>query len=352
MTSANSDSLVLITGASGYLGYRAVVNALEAGYHVRAAIRSQAKADVVLNAPSVKALSPGSKLDFIFVPDILADGAYDEAVKGVKYVIHIASPVARPSEDPERDIIEPAVKGTTGILKSAAKSPSVKRIVITSSIIAVIPWNEFIMVESDQVFTADDTVPDEHGPFVHYFQVYGASKANALNATKRFMETERPGFDVQNIMPSFFIGKNELTTDAADILNNTSGVAFGPVLGKKSDSANPGAQSHVDDVAKVHVLALNPKVEGGQNFGMRSNGVAGSPWDDSIEIVKKRFPEAVKDGRLPLGGKQPSKRLLYDTSRTEKILGIKFRTYEDQVVSVAEHYLDLLEKAGGNAEDK
>ncbi len=84
-------------------------------------------------------LAPGSRLQFTFVPDILADGAYDEAVKDVKYIIHIASPIAKETEDYERDVIQPAVKGTTNILKSALKAPTVKRIVITSSILAVIP---------------------------------------------------------------------------------------------------------------------------------------------------------------------------------------------------------------------
>lgn len=151
-------------------------------------------------------------------------------------------------------------------------------------------------------------------------------------------------------MPSCFIGKNELITDAKDILSGTNGVAFAPVLGKKSDFANPGAMSDVDDVARVHVLALDSKVKGGQNFRMISGGVAGNKWADSIEIVKKRFPEAVQDGRLPADATQPTKKLLVDTSRTEKVLGIKFRSYEEQVVSVTEHYLELLEKAGGKVE--
>ncbi|KAK3178512.1 hypothetical protein OEA41_000648 [Lepraria neglecta] len=329
--------LVLVTGASGHMGFRAVVNALEAGYHVRAAVRNQAKADVILAAPSIKALASGTKLTFVFVPDIIADGAYDETVKDV-------------TDDYERDAIQPAVKGTTGVLKSALKAPTVKRIVITSSIIAVIPWNDFIVEETDQVFTADDRIPDSYPPIVHHFQAYAAAKARALNATDKFMETEKPHFEVSNIMPSFFIGKNELITDAKYILSGTNNVAFAPVLGRKSDFPNPGAMSHVDDVAKVHVLALDPKIKGNQNFGLMSGGVAGNKWADSIEIVKKHFPEAVKDGHLPADGAQPSKRLLIDTSKTEKILGIKQRSYEDAVVSVAEHYLELLEKAGGKVE--
>lgn len=76
---------------------------------------------------------------------------------------------------------------------------------------------------------------------------------------------------------------------------------------------------HCDDVAKVHVLALNPKVEGNQNFVIMSGGVEGKPLSDSVHIFKKQFPEAV---RLPVSGSQPTKRLGFYTSRTKKALGI------------------------------
>lgn len=178
-----SSNLVLITGASGHMGYRAVIDALEAGYHVRAAVRSSSKADIILAAASTKALAPGKKLEFVFVPDITADEAYDEAVKDVRYIVHTASPIAFESDKYERDLIAPALKGTTGILKSALKTPTVKRIVITSSIIAIMPWNDFIRDESETVFTVDDRISDQHAPFNHYFQAYAASKTNALNAT-------------------------------------------------------------------------------------------------------------------------------------------------------------------------
>lgn len=55
------------------------------------------------------------------------------------YVVHTASPVRFAPEDPVKDILDPAIKGTTGILKSIqAHAPSVKRVVITSSSAAVV----------------------------------------------------------------------------------------------------------------------------------------------------------------------------------------------------------------------
>ena len=77
-----SSDLVLITGGSGLIGIKTIHLALEAGYSVCAAVRSQAKADLILATPTVKTINPGPGLTFVTVPDMLADGAYDEAVKG------------------------------------------------------------------------------------------------------------------------------------------------------------------------------------------------------------------------------------------------------------------------------
>lgn len=61
-------------------------------------------------------------------------GTFDEAVESVEGIAHIASPFHYKVTDPHRDLINPAVNGTIGLLESARKfGKDVKRIVITSS---------------------------------------------------------------------------------------------------------------------------------------------------------------------------------------------------------------------------
>jgi nucleoside-diphosphate-sugar epimerase len=150
-----SSDLIFLTGGSGLIGIKTIHLALLAGYSVRAAVRSQAKADLILATPTVKAINPGSRLTFITVPDMLVGGAYDKAVEGAKYIIHIASGTPH-GDDSENDydahFIQPALKGTLGILESAHKTTSVKRVIITSSEVAIIPWEEFSQKEVDTVF--------------------------------------------------------------------------------------------------------------------------------------------------------------------------------------------------------
>ena len=55
----------------------------------------------------------------------------------VDYIIHVASPFHFNVSDYNKDFYEPAIQGTTGILKEAIKEKSIKRVVITSSFGAV-----------------------------------------------------------------------------------------------------------------------------------------------------------------------------------------------------------------------
>lgn len=341
----SSGKVVLITGANGHIGFRTVVEALQQGYRVRAAVRNQDKANAVLAAPSIRALNPGPKLIFTFVPDILKDGAYDEAVKDVDYIIHLASPITSgltDEADYEPKLIAPALKGTLNILYSAFQQPSIQRIVITSSLVAQVSVQDFFVAETAEVFTEKTRTPDAHGPFGGEFAAYAASKIRALNTTERLLDERKPHFSVVHVHPGFVIGKNELVTEAKDITNGTNGIMFAQVLGVKSPGPVPGASVHLHDVAFLHVKGLDAAIPDRQSLLAVSGGLEGTLWSDVLEIVRRRFPEAVEDGTLPNNGETATKRAIVDASETQRLTGIKFKSLEEQVVGVTEHYLELV----------
>ncbi|PVH84716.1 NAD(P)-binding protein [Cadophora sp. DSE1049] len=339
--------LVLITGGTGLIGIKTIHTALKAGYSVRAAVRSQAKADAVLATPTVQAINPGPRLTFTIIPDILADNAYDGAVLGVKFIIHCASPVIKgegftPGQY-ESHLVAPALKGTLSILAAAHKTSGIKRIVITSSEVAIIPWEEFISKEVDTVFDDTYKIPFPAGPYSNPFEAYAASKVRALLATNEFVREKKPEWDVINIMPSFVIGDNEMITDPKLISDGTVAAAMAQVLGGDSGwGAVPSTSVHVADVARLHVESLDPKIEGNQNFLAVSEGERGTRWEQAIEIVERNFPEAVRKGVLPNNGTAATKRTRVDASRTEEVFDFKFRSYEEQVKSVVKQYLSLV----------
>ena len=111
-------------------------------------------------------------------------------------------------------------------MKSAGKVAGIKRIVITSSEVAIIPWKEFYQEESGIIFSDQWKTPLANVPNANKFEAYAASKVGALLATEDFVKENNPGFDVISLMPSFIIGKNELVTDVKDVMSGTNGAAL------------------------------------------------------------------------------------------------------------------------------
>ena len=154
-TSGTIRELVFLTGGTGHIGYRTLFEALRAGYEVRAAIRRESSITEIIAAKSIQPYL--SSLSFVIVENITKDGAFNEAIKDVSCVVHIASPLARPSDDPDNTIIRPAI-GTLGILSSAPKQPPVKRVLIIASQAAVTPLAAY-MSQDQSVITPEWRVP-------------------------------------------------------------------------------------------------------------------------------------------------------------------------------------------------
>ncbi|KAJ6082811.1 hypothetical protein N7467_006946 [Penicillium canescens] len=343
-----SDRLVL-TGATGFLGFKTLDVALKAGYNVCIVVRSASKGDKVLAAPSVKELNPSSeKLSYVVVPDIAAPGAFDDAVNGAAYVIHCASPI--PSfgdEAPNPEVydeyfVQTSRKASIGLLESIRKSGTVKRVVFTSSIAANIPLRYFVGHGDDKIFDADSRIPLDPGPYGVEFQAYGASKAASLNSSEAWMKKNSPEFDLISILPGWIFGRDELCTTAADFeTGSTNSVLLSLLKGSQSAEPLMGNVSFVDDVARVHVSALDPNIEGNQAFVVTSDGLDGAQWEDAIETVRKHFPDALSDGRLKSNGKQRTVVVRVDAAKTEKTFGIRLTSFEDQVKSLVSQYLDV-----------
>jgi len=57
-----------------------------------------------------------------FGGDLNVDGSFDEAIDGCDYVLHTASPYVLTAEDPQTELIDPAVNGTLTVLRSSVNT--------------------------------------------------------------------------------------------------------------------------------------------------------------------------------------------------------------------------------------
>ena len=176
------------------------------GAYLRLVVRSEEKGE------ALKALFPEytKQSELAIVENMEAPGAFDKAVQGVTRIAHLASPLPGPHQtDNEHAYLLPAREGVLNLLKSAAKSESVKRVVYTSSALAVldhgtpgnVPYDLPLvsLIHCRRTWTEKDWNPvtweegkDAKNPFI----AYGASKKYAEKAAWEFMETEKPHFDL------------------------------------------------------------------------------------------------------------------------------------------------------------
>ncbi|KAL8688827.1 MAG: hypothetical protein Q9218_005354 [Villophora microphyllina] len=340
---------ILITGAAGFIGFRTLVQALGAGYPVVAVVGSKETADLIRSAPSIKKLNPGSALTFLTIPDITADNAVNEFSKtDIEYIVHTASPaVDHPigADHYDSQIIQPIVKSTNNVLSAALKNSHVKRVVMTSSEMALIPYMELYQLESFNTFTDASPIPTPVTPYPTVLAALAGARTKALVATNSFLAKNKPHFTVINLMPSVTIGRNELANTTNELLNGGNLQALRHLRGEKVASKVPSSTVHIDDVAKIHVLSLNTqKVDKSQNFMLTSGGISGSPWYEAKDVVKKGFMEDVKKGWLSLSGEQPVNRVMIDDKRTVQVFGIKFIEFEQQIKDVVGQYVELRAK--------
>ncbi len=111
--------LILVTGASGYVGKWCVVKLLEAGYRVRGTVRNSAKAAQVRETIAAK-LSADAVLRLDLVEaDLLSDAGWPQAMQGVAAVMHTATVVRADEPRDPNVVVRPAIEGTERVLSAS-----------------------------------------------------------------------------------------------------------------------------------------------------------------------------------------------------------------------------------------
>ncbi len=320
---------VLVTGATGFLGAEVVRQLLAAGYRVRGTTRNVGKcvADGHLGA------LPGAaeRLELVEA-DLVHEGAFDEAIQGCEYVMHTASPYILDVEDPQRDLVDPAVQGTLSVLTAAKHAPSVKRVVLTSSFAAISGearehvWNEEHW---------NDTSTLDSGPYAY-------SKTQAEKAAWAFMEGNDVAFDLVVINPTGIVGPSmvgHVNQTHQFFVDATRGAYPGII-----DLDFPFVD--VRDVALAHIRAMETPHASGRYLTSAGSVTFRRMMEIAEEDghgAKYKLPKLSLDNRFgtalvklaatfqPKGTRDflrstLGKRYALDTSKVQEELGIEFTT--------------------------
>jgi nucleoside-diphosphate-sugar epimerase len=338
LTSPKKKDTILVTGASGFVAAHILNSLLSAGYSVRGTVRNEKSAANVRSTHG----QYGDLLTFAIVPDIIAPGAFDEVVKGVDGVIHTASPFVLSVADNERDLLTPAIKGTTNILEAIAKNaPGVKRVVLTSSFASIIDLSKglrpgYTYTEADWnpvTYEEAKTTPDGSA-------AYCASKLLAEKAAWDFVTKEKPSFNLATICPPMVYGPTAHHLTSLKTLNTSSQDIYRLIDG--SEKTVPETQfyafSDVRDIAEAHRLAYEIPNAGGERFFVTGGNYS---YQMVCDIVREKVP-AVKE-KTPVG--KPGSGLgkdVYgvDGSKAERVLGLKYTSLEKCIVDQVEGFVE------------
>jgi len=344
MGTSGKGKTVLITGGSGFVAAHVLTAFLSRGYNVRTTVRSQESAEKVKKSHSIYL----DQLSFAIVPDVQTPGAHDEAVKDVDGVIHTASPFVMSVEDNERDLLNPAVKGTTSVLTSIQKyAPQVKRVVITSSFAAIVdvtkgqrPGYTYSEKDWNPVTYAEASKKETDGA-----TAYCASKTFAERAAYEFVEKNAPSFTVSSINPPMVYGPAQHTITSLDKLNTSSADIYRLINGSEKTVPDTSFFAFVDvrDVAEAHVLAYENPQAAGQRYFTVSGGYT---YQQICDIVRKHFPE--KRALTPEGNPGEPYPDVYkvDNSKAKKELGLTFRDLETTIVDMVKEFVEIEKRTG------
>ncbi|ETI21034.1 hypothetical protein G647_07377 [Cladophialophora carrionii CBS 160.54] len=282
-------SLVLVTGANGYVAAQVIKHFLERGYKVRGTVRDLERASWLVD-DVFKAYADRGDLELVTVHDLAADHAFDDAVRGVSAIAHVASVV---SFDPDpNNVIPQTVRGAVSILEAALKETSVRAFVYTSSIVAAaIPQPGVdTHVKSD---TWNDTAlqmawaPPPYGANrARGSIVYMASKVEAEKAVWKFAVEKNPHFTVNTVGPSSIMG------EPLHISHIQSPISWMKQLydGNMDLLRNFPASYNIDvkDVALLHVAAaLDPEV----NNARLQAWADPFNWNTLLAMLRKLYPQ-------------------------------------------------------------
>ncbi|KAF3916763.1 Dihydroflavonol-4-reductase [Dactylellina cionopaga] len=323
---------VLLTGGSGFIAAHILELLVQRGYEIVTTVRSEDKASKIREA------NPHAKLSVVIVPDIAQPDAFDEVVKtpGLDVVLHTASPFHFNWLDAKTELLEPAITGTTSILKAIKKSaPGVKRVIVTSSFVSMLSVEG--LQDPNKVFSESDWNPNtyEDGLTGNKVAAYRVSKTVAEQSAWKFVAEEKPNFDLVTICPPLVFGPTVHHLSSLSAINTSNERFVDLVRGKWKNEILPsiGVNLWVDvrDVALAHVAAFEKPDAGGKRFFC----TAGKFCNREIAAAaRKNFP-GLKD-KLPseevMGGEYPPVVPGYDNSRATGVLGIDWIDLEKSTV--------------------
>ncbi len=337
---------VLVTGGNGYVASWLVKYLLEDGIDVHATVRDPDNKTKVGHLEEIAAAAPGTLT--LFAADLLDADAFDSAMAGCEVVFHTASPfVISGIDDAEAELVRPALEGTQNVLHAVERHDTVKRVVLTSSVVAV--YGDAADMADARLTAFDESHWNTTSSVDH--QPYNYSK---LCAEKRAWEIAgaQDRWQLVTINPGFVLGPSLTQSSDSTSLSTMKQFADGTL--KMGAPELYFGIVDVRDVARAHIkAAFTPSASGrhiasSETLSMLDMGRAlRQTFGDKYPFPKRELPKLLLWLVGPFQGldrkfvaRNVGHPLAFDTAYIKKDLDMDFRPARETVQA---HFQQLLD---------
>lgn len=342
---------VLVTGATGFIAQHIVKLLISKGYDVVGTVRLDQKGQKL--ARNAKEAGPGH-FRYAIVPDMVQTGAFDHVFVDfpqISVVLHTASPFLLDTTDYEKDLLVPAIEGTTNILTSIqtvtdSGACKIQRVVVTSSDAAMYSIADEANPELSFDESSWNNTTYEEALLTDSFNAYYASKAFAEKIAWKF--AAKRGFPPLTVVnPVFVFGPQAFDSEVSATLN-LSNETLNQVLkaGPNGEWTNDmGGFIDVRDIARAHLAAFEQESTVGKRLYM-TNGKFSVQM--VLDIINSKIPKL--KGKVPVGnpGTGPTDILALaktNNDATRGLLNFDFISLEQCVIDVVNQVMTCSPKS-------
>ncbi|PON64822.1 NAD(P)-binding domain containing protein [Trema orientale] len=272
-----------VVGGSGFVASLLVKLLLQKGYVVNTTVRDPENQKKIVHLLQLQTLGELK----IFGADLTEEGSFDAPISGCDLVFHVATPVHFASEDPENDMIKPAIQGVLNVLKSCVKAKTVKRVVLTSSAAAVSinTLNGTGLVVDEESWSDTEFLSSQKPP------TWGYPVSKTLAEKTAWTFAKENNIDLITVIPSLMAGPS-LTPD----IPSSVGLATSLITGNDFlINAMKGMQilsgsisiSHVEDVCQAHVFLAEKESASGRYICCAVN----TSVPELAKFLSKKYPQ-------------------------------------------------------------
>ena len=297
-----------IIGGAGFIGSYVTQKFLAEGYDVRVSVRNLAKKDRYDHLDQLE--NAVHHLDIVEM-DVQDETALKEFMQGCAIIIHTGTPFQLAVDDPQRDLLDPTIRGTENFLKLAGETPTLKKVVFVASVAslnAAYPMpapgrpHDYVYREADEPHFDPDAHP------------YAQAKFIADQTVRQYVAAHADlPFEIVSVMPTFVTGH------ALSERDDSSSVGM-QYLFKNKIAPNPFVEMLFARDAEFAIVSVGDVAEGIFRAAT-TTGLHGKSYLLTSESYK------ISDITRMLNGQAPAEaaRLVYSNERAMQELSIQFQ---------------------------